>query len=74
MMQRSIIGRAALLGLVIAGLALTGCGRRGIPEPPPSVAAEEGRSTALPNDPAKPTGSDEAPKPDQPFILDPLVR
>jgi hypothetical protein len=70
----SIFGRAALVGLVLAGLALSGCGRRGIPEPPATAGADAVNS-ALPSDPANPSGgTDEATKPDRPFILDPLVR
>ena len=57
-----------VLAMTIASLALSACGRRGDPEPPPSAAVvttdEQGR----------PIKSSEAPVSDRPFVLDALIQ
>jgi len=58
-----------LIVLLLTGLALTACGRRGALEPPPSAAA-------VAQKPGAATGTDTGTakeKPDPPFILDPLI-
>jgi len=44
--DRSIVVRAAFAGVLIAALALSGCGRRGGLEPPPNAAAVSDDQTA----------------------------
>jgi predicted small lipoprotein YifL len=60
-----IFARAILAGVLVAAVGLSACGRRGPLEAPPGAAA-------APADPAAPQG-DAIPKPDRPFILDPLL-
>jgi predicted small lipoprotein YifL len=55
--------RAALAGVLIAGLALSACGRKGALEPPPGAGASDSGDAA----------TRQAEKPDRPFILDPLL-
>ncbi len=50
--------------LVIAGLGLSACGRKGPLEAPPSQQRGQGA----------PVGETESGKPDRPFILDGLLR
>ena len=50
--------------LVIAGLGLAACGRKGPLEAPPSQSRAQGA----------PAGETESGKPDRPFILDGLLR
>ena len=59
-------GRAAVIGLVAAALALAGCGRKGNLELPPD-ASVEGQPRSMP--------AAKAPDkvPDNPFILDGLL-
>jgi len=55
-----------LAGLVIAGvcvMALTGCGRRGALEPPPSAMMENEKGEMV-----------RKAREDKPFILNPLIR
>lgn len=59
--------RLGLVVLVAAGLALSACGRRGSPEPPPGQRAPAG---TLPANPDRPNG---VRAPDQTFVLDPLL-
>jgi predicted small lipoprotein YifL len=58
-----ILVRVAVAGMVVAALTLSGCGRKGALEPPPSASAGKEDGAAAP--PAKP---------DRHFILDPLVK
>ena len=57
----------ALLAIILSGLAVSGCGRRGGLEPPPSAAVlqtdEQGNVVE----------SQEA-QPDRPFVLDSLIQ
>ncbi len=53
--------------LAVAGLALSGCGRRGALEPPPNGAAVTRDRAEL----AKPPPA--YVPPDRPFVLDPLI-
>ena len=57
-----------LIVLLLTGLALTGCGRRGALQPPPGAAVEQqpGAATGTNTSTAKE-------KPDPPFLLDPLI-
>ena len=54
----------ALALLVIAGLGVSACGRKGPLEAPPSQQRSDGA----------PVGETESGKPDRPFILDGLLR
>jgi predicted small lipoprotein YifL len=67
LIDRAVVFRATRAGLLIAALALAGCGRNGPPEPPPSAAVTNGTDASA-------TGVPSAPKPKRTFILDPLVR
>ncbi|HET6388334.1 LPS translocon maturation chaperone LptM [Hyphomicrobium sp.] len=60
----------ALAGAVCAGFG--GCGVRGPLEPPP--AAKAAGDVRAPEERAAGSNSDAAPKPHEPFILDPLLR
>jgi predicted small lipoprotein YifL len=64
--DRRNLMRAALVGVVIAGLALSACGRKGGLEPPPGAKAAD-TSTG------DPVADRQAQKPDRPFILDGLL-
>jgi predicted small lipoprotein YifL len=57
----------ALIGALVAVLALAGCGRKGPLDPPPaaSVAGEQGT--------AVPPGTPKSKQPDKHFPLDPLL-
>ncbi len=59
---------AVVAGIVVAGLTLSGCGRRGPLEPPPNAQS---------TDPAyaveEPVEAQKNAKPDRPFILDGLL-
>lgn len=59
---------AVVAGLVVAGLALSACGRRGALEPPPNAQS---------TDPAyaveDPVDAQKNAKPDRPFVLDRLL-
>lgn len=66
--DRRIVMRATLAGILIAGLALSACGRKGGLEPPPSATIAD--SDLLIDDPVE---AEEAKKPDRPFILDGLL-
>jgi predicted small lipoprotein YifL len=61
--DRSVVARATRAGILIALLALAGCGRSGPLEiPPAAVATNNGAPGAS------------ASKPNRSFVLDPLVR
>ena len=63
--DRRILFRALLAGVLIGTLCLTGCGRRGPLEAPPGAAAQTGDHAA--------PAAQGIPKPDRPFVLDPLL-
>jgi predicted small lipoprotein YifL len=63
--DRRILSRALIAGLVLAAVGLTGCGRKGPLEPPPSAAAIGADGQKAPDTGAK--------KPDKPFVLDWLL-
>jgi predicted small lipoprotein YifL len=67
LIDRRNLMRAALAGVLIAGLALSACGRRGALEPPPGAGAYDSTSTG------DPVADKQAEKPDRPFILDGLL-
>jgi len=66
LVDRSVAFRVGLAGVFIAALALSACGRKGDPEPPPNAAITKS-DAAAPADPS-------AGKPSRSFVLDPLVR
>jgi len=61
-LNRTIMTRALLVGVVLAAMGVTGCGRKGALEPPPGAAV------ATPD-----KSGDTAQKPSKPFFLDPLL-
>jgi predicted small lipoprotein YifL len=63
--DRSLLSIALVVGLV-AAMSLSACGRRGPLEAPPYARAIAG-------DPVDETGEPVPPKPDNDFILDPLL-
>jgi predicted small lipoprotein YifL len=65
--DRRNLTRALVTGLLVAGLTLSACGRKGGLEPPPGAKAAD---AALADDPVE---AEKAAKPDRPFILDPLL-
>jgi predicted small lipoprotein YifL len=58
--------RAAIVGVLIAGLALSACGRKGGLEAPPGAKAAQTTT-------GDPVVDRQAQKPDRPFILDGLL-
>jgi predicted small lipoprotein YifL len=60
---------AAVAGILVAGLALSACGRRGALEPPPSAESTD-PAYAVEGNPAE---AQKNAKPDRPFILDRLL-
>ena len=73
LLSRPNLHRAACVLLLAGAIGLTGCGRRGLPEAPSAAVttAQPGATGVQPASPATPVTS---PKPDKPFILDPLLR
>jgi predicted small lipoprotein YifL len=65
--DRRNLTRALIAGVLIAGLTLSACGRKGALEPPPGAKAAD---TGLAEDSVE---AQKAAKPDRPFILDPLL-
>ena len=65
-MTRRVFSRALMVGILLAAIGLSGCGRRGPLEAPPGAAAASA-------DPAASARRAESPEPDKPFILDPLL-
>jgi predicted small lipoprotein YifL len=65
--DRRNLMRAALAGVLIAGLALSACGRKGSLEPPPGAETSDSSTTSDPVEARK------AAKPDRPFVLDGLL-
>ena len=66
--DRRILMRTMLTGILVAGLALSACGRRGGLEAPPSAWVTG--SDLVVEDAVE---AEEAKKPDRPFILDGLL-
>ena len=67
MRSNSTLFRAGLAALLLAALALSGCGRNGPPEAPPSAAATKGEDGTSGKGPSEPE------KPDKRIILDNLL-
>ena len=64
--DRRNLMRAAVAGVLIAGLALSACGRKGALEAPPGAKATDVSS-------GDPVADKQAKKPDRPFVLDGLL-
>jgi predicted small lipoprotein YifL len=64
--DRQNLIRTMIVGMLVAGMALSACGRKGPLEPPPGASATD--SGAEDSVEAK-----KAAKPDRPFVLDPLL-
>ncbi len=62
--DRRVLSRAVVIGLIAAAIGLSGCGRRGALEAPPGMAMKSATAGEVP---AAPT------KPNKKFILDPLL-
>jgi predicted small lipoprotein YifL len=62
--DRRILSRAVVVGLIAIAIGLSGCGRRGALESPPGAAMKSATAGEAPA-PAKP---------DKKFILDPLLQ
>ncbi len=60
--------RIVAIGLIVVGLGVTACGRKGPLEVPPNAKPEDIRSPK-----AKPLPPEEGKRPDRPFILDGLL-
>jgi predicted small lipoprotein YifL len=65
--DRRNLTRAAIAGVLIAGLALSACGRRGALESPPGAKASDASESS------DSVEARQAAKPDRPFILDGLL-
>lgn len=59
--------------ILILAVMLTACGRRGALEPPPSATDAPRQQGLFGPGASGSTGAPEPEKPDQPFILDPLI-
>jgi predicted small lipoprotein YifL len=68
--DRSAVARATRAGILIALLALAGCGRNGPLEPPPSAVATNKADNASATNQAAPASTPAT----RTFVLDPLVR
>ncbi len=66
--NRYLLSRAALIGLLAAAVGLSGCGRKGALEAPPGMAMKAATAGDVPPADAAPK------KPDKPFLLDPLLK
>lgn len=66
--DRRILMRALVTGVLVAGLALSACGRKGGLEPPPGAQATDAGAAV-----ADPVEAEKAKKPDRPFVLDRLL-
>jgi predicted small lipoprotein YifL len=62
--DRRVLSRVLVVGLIAATIGLSGCGRRGALEAPPGMAMKSATAGEVPAAPAKP---------DKKFILDPLL-
>jgi predicted small lipoprotein YifL len=65
--DRRNLMRAALVGVLIAGVALSACGRKGALEPPPGAKTSDAST-------GDPVADRQAQKPDRPFGLDGLLK
>jgi predicted small lipoprotein YifL len=74
--SRGKLYRTAALVLLAGALGVAGCGRRGPLEPPsPAVTTTSPQATTQQTAATGTAGQNQAPpKPDKPFILDPLLR
>lgn len=61
-----------MIGCLLVGLGLAGCGVRGSLDLPPEAKAEQAQTAQAESGQGKPAGA--APKPHKPFILDGLLR
>jgi predicted small lipoprotein YifL len=61
--DRRILSRAVLIGLIAAAIGLSGCGRRGALEAPPGMAMKSATAGEVPA----------ATKSNKKFFLDPLL-
>jgi predicted small lipoprotein YifL len=59
--DRKIVTRVIVAGMVVAAVGLAGCGRKGALEPPPGATLKAAEAPA----------PDAPPKPDKPFFMDP---
>lgn len=66
--DRRMVMRVLVTGILVAGLALSACGRKGGLEPPPGAQATDAGAAA-----ADPVEAEKARKPDRPFFLDRLL-
>lgn len=66
--DRRNLMRVLVTGILVAGLALSACGRRGALEPPPGAEASEPNLAS-----GDPVEAKMEAKPDRPFILDGLL-
>ena len=66
--DRRILSRALIAGMLVGAVGLAGCGRKGALAPPPAATVKAA-------DPGHPKAADDAvpTKPDKPFFLDPLL-
>jgi len=67
--DRRMVMRVLVTGILVAGLALSACGRKGALEPPPGAQATDDAGAAA----ADPVEAEKAKKPDRPFFLDRLL-
>lgn len=65
--DRPVLLRAFAIGILVAAVGLSACGRRGALEPPPGAQA-----TSSPDDDSS-ADREKAQKPNRPFILDGLL-
>ncbi len=65
--NRRLLARVVVVGLVVAAVGLSGCGRKGALEAPPGMALKASTAGDVP--PADPKA-----KPDKKFVLDPLIQ
>ena len=65
--DRRILSRAVVIGLLAAAIGLSGCGRKGALEAPPGMAMKAATAGEVPAEGAA------AKKPNKPFFLDKLL-
>ena len=68
-MNRRLLSRAVVIGLLAAAVGLTGCGRKGALEAPPGMALKAATAGEVP-----PVDDSAPKKPNKPFVLDPLLK
>jgi len=66
--DRRVISRVLVAGMLVVAFGLAGCGRKGMPEPPPPAAVTTKTCATC-----APTPAPEAKKPSKPFFLDWLL-